>query len=153
MDSAHSTHCSLVNQTASSPPFLYTDVRYATYKMAGGRVGSGLRDYTHCTTQRTTCAAHVCSTAFTQHACFGGDLRTISACTWPWDSALISLCTSHYTPLTNLDVRVEWSTEFYSEVSIALWCAVLSGSRTQSEGNGSLVVNTLIILLKYIHTA
>ena len=51
------------------------------------------------------------------------------------------------------DVRVEWSTEFCSEVSIALWCAVVSGSRTQSEGNGSLVVNTLILLLKYILTA
>ena len=34
-----------------------------------------------------------------------------------------------------------------------LWCAVVSGSRTQSEGNGSLVVNALIILLKYVHTA
>ena len=55
--------------------------------------------------------------------------------------------------LSAQDMRVEWSTEFCSEVSIALWCAVLSGSRTQSEGNGSLVVNTLIILLKYIHTA
>ena len=30
---------SLVNQTASSPPFLYTDViRYATYRRAGGPV-------------------------------------------------------------------------------------------------------------------
>ena len=55
--------------------------------------------------------------------------------------------------LSAQDMRVEWSTEFCSEVSIALWCAVLSGSRTQSEGNGSLVVNTLIILLKYIQTA
>ena len=45
------------------------------------------------------------------------------------------------------DVRVEWSTEFCSEVFIALWCAVLSGSRTQSEGMTFILIRALLVLI------